>query len=280
MKLQVLDIIKITKPTLSHNPGFGMNALTGRFRKQRILEQATTPEDKRLLEKLKIKKKDKVLSIATYYASWASKIKQAGARVSYSDISKSMVQYAKTKVKTKFFEYIQSNYEYISKEPSVYDWTFTFEACGGEQGLPVAYLRSLLNNKGGILVYYDRKGKYRIKTGSKHRTYPNIVKTLAKIYCTKYIIKKISFEGYPKGKAPAKVPHMVFWIFTNKEARNKASLDIRIIDLISNKRTIDLEKESKMLGIDKQGLKDSLKRISQLSNIVKKEFVKFIEVRN
>lgn len=279
MKINILDIKKVIKPTWAFNAGFGINPKTGRFRKQKILEQATTPEDKKLLKKLKINKNDRVLAIAAYYASWASKIKQAGAMVSYSDISSSMVNYAKKKVKTRFFEYIKSNYELIPENPEKYDWTFTFEACGGNQGLPIAYLRSLLNKKGGILVYYPRKGKGKKVTGNKSKTYPTIVKTLAKLYKTKFLIKKVYFNGHAKGKPFSKIPHRVFWLFTNQKARQKVLFDLKIIDLISTKRKINLEKESKLLKINKKDLEDSLKRIFQLSKLIKPDFMKKLEIK-
>lgn len=275
----ILDIKKITKPTWKHNAGFGINHKTGRFRKQKILGQATTPEDPQILSKLKISKKDKVLAIAAYYASWASKIKEAGADVVYSDISRSMVNYAKKHVKIRFSGYIQSNYELIPKETNEYDWTFTFEACGGEQGLPIAFLRSLLNKKGGILVYYDRKKEERVRIGGKPRTYPKIVKTLAKLYSTKFLIKQVYFKGHVKGHPISQVKHMVFWIFTNQRAQKLAFLDLKIIDLISKKRAISIKQESKVLKIPEKELKDSLNRLFALSWIIKQEFMKRIVIK-
>ncbi|MCX6741743.1 MAG: hypothetical protein NTX24_01030 [Candidatus Pacearchaeota archaeon] len=279
MKFSVLNLKKIIEPIWAHRPGFGINPKTGKSRKQNILEQSTTPQDKRILEKLKIKKKDKVLAIAGFYASWASKIQEAGAIVSYSDISSSMVNYVKKKIKIRFFEYITANYELIPKAVKKYDWTFVFEACNGSQGLPIAYLRSLLNNKGGILVYYDREGKDNVSTGNKPHLYPAIVTTLAKLYNTKFLIKKIYFEGHTRITPISKIPHMVFWLFTNQEARQKALLDLNTIDLIFNKRNINLKEDSRKLNISPNELKDSLKRISQLSKLIKKEFTKTIEVK-
>jgi hypothetical protein len=278
-KIKVLDLKKIIEPIWAHKPGFGINPKTGKLNKQKILEQSTTPEDPLILKKLEIKRKDKVLAIAGFYASWASKIQEAGAIVSYSDISNSMVNHVKKKVKIRFFEYITSNYELIPKDIEKYDWTFVFEACNGSQGLPIAYLRSLLNKKGGIFVYYDREGKDNISTGNKPRLYPAIVKTLAALYNTKCSIKKVYFEGHAKGKSFSKLPHMVFWILTNQEARQKAFFDLEVIDLTSKKRIINIKKESQLLKINPKELKDSLKRIVTISKLIKQDFTKKLEVK-
>ena len=273
--MKVPNLKKILEPTWSHKPGYGWNAEFKELRKQGIKEQATTPEDPLLLKKLGIKKRDNVLAIATYYASWASKLKEAGAKVTYSDISKPMVDYVKRTAKIRFEDYICSNYELIPQESNKYDWTFTFEACGGHQGLPVAYLRSLFNKKGGILVLFVNKDKPE-NMGGKPKTYPSIVKTLAKIYDTRYSIKKTSIKGHRKGQPTTFLPHIIYTIRTNNNAREKASLDIRVLDYIDNKRVLHLNRDSKILDIQKKELRRSINRLNNLSNLIKSDFIKNI----
>ncbi|MCX6742327.1 MAG: hypothetical protein NTX24_04125 [Candidatus Pacearchaeota archaeon] len=277
--LKIPDLNKILKPIWSHKAGYGWSAELKEWKKQRIKEQATTPEDSLLLKKLGIKRNDNVLAIAGYYASWASKIKEAGTNVTYSDISKSMIDYAKKEVKTKFSNYIHSNYELIPRKINEYDWTFTFEACGGQQGLSIAAIRSLLNRKGCIFVYYMRIGKQKISTGSKSRTYPNIVKKIAQIYKAKYKIKKVNFRAHRKGYAPRFMPHMVFVLFTNQQSKKDAELDLKVLEYIKNKKEIMLEKESSKLNINKSQLKESLKRLNRLTPLMKKEFVRYIGIK-
>jgi len=111
--------------------------------------------------------------IAGYYGTWASKIAEAGAEVYYSDISRPMVRYARKKYGCLFRDYICSNYEFMPKHAREYDWTFTFEACGGSQGLPIAYMRSLMNNKGGIIVlFWNEKEPERM--GESQRLTPEL----------------------------------------------------------------------------------------------------------
>ncbi|MDD5254382.1 MAG: hypothetical protein PHG05_04805 [Candidatus Nanoarchaeia archaeon] len=246
------DLKKITKPIWSHKLGYGINQ-QGWF-KLKNPGQATAPEDPRILQKLGIKKEDKILFIAGYYADWASYLAKKGTKVDYSDISRPMVNYVKKNVKTRFNKYICSNYELIPKKEKEYDWTITFEACGSTQGLPIAYLRSLLNNKGGILILFYKTGGHM---GGKWRRYPNLVKRLAKIYNTTFSIKQINIIGHKKGGPRTKLPHRIYTIRTNNNARDLAKKDI--LALTTNKFS-----------------KDSLRRLNKVSKLIKKEFLKEI----
>lgn len=258
MKIKIPNFKKILKPIWKHKVGYGM--ISGaKHTKQDILEQGTTPLDKNLLKKLGIKKGDKILAIAGYYASWASELQKAGANVDYSDISKSLVSWVKKNVKTKFRKYIVSNYELIPKKEKEYDWTFTYEACGGKQGLPIAYLRSLLNKKGGILVYFINKDRPD-RIGGKAKTYPNIIDTLSKIYNTrgKYVNKKVFSRR--KDKYKGNLEFFIGTILTNASAREKALEDLAT-----------LEKS--------KGSPESLRRLSQLIKLFDSEFIKEIKLK-
>ena len=252
--MKIPNIKEILKPRWAHKPGFGM---TEKYvlHKRKSFQQSSAPEDPSLLKKLGIKKGDKVLAIAAYYASWASEIARLGAKVDYSDISKPMVNWAKKKYGRLFRKYICSNYELIPKKSKEYDWTFTFEACGGGSGLPIAYLRSLLNNKGGILVYHMRYGAAKVKMGGKPKTYPKIVKTLSKVYNCEHKIKKIKIKSHRIGKKTRPITHMIFVIKTNNKARKMAEKDLEV--LFSNKKD-----------------KDSLKRLNKLCDAISDEYLK------
>lgn len=273
-KIRIPYLKKILQPSWAHKLGYGVNK-TG-WIKTKIWEQATIPKDPKLLEKLSIKKTDSILAVAGYYASWASKLAQAGADVTYSDISRSILNYVKKNVKTKFTNYICSNYELIPKKPKQYDWTFTFEACGGSQGLPVAYLRSLLNNKGGILVLFFERGG---RMGGKYRKYPRIVKTLSRIYKTNSSVKRLNIRGDKKGYPLTILPHRVYTIKTNDVAREKASLDLKVLDYVNNKRVIHSDKDSKKLEISKKNLEDSITRLNKFSDLVADKFTKQIVLK-
>jgi len=244
------DLKKILKPTWLHRPG--EEVYKDSWKKHDIREQATIPNDPKILEKLRIKKGDKVLSIASYYATWASALVNNDVIVDYNDISKEMVDYVKKRKKCRFNRYICLNYELLPKKQKLYDWTFTFEACGGKQGLPVAMLRSLLNRKGGIMVLYHKLGGHM---GSKWGTYPKIVRTLAKVYGTDYKIKDAKIKSRDKFGKNGLLAHKVFILLTNEKARKLAITDLA--NLQKNKFS-----------------QESLKRLSKISTLINKEFLK------
>jgi hypothetical protein len=265
MYARIPHLYKILKPRWAHKPGFGMSE-SYTLKKQKIWEQSTTPEDSRLLDRLGIKKKEKVLAIAGYYADWASAIARAGAKVDYSDISQSMVSYCKKKYGKLFNKYICSNYELIPEFLNEYDWTFTYESCGGGSGLPIAYLRSLLNKKGGILVLFlDYETHERM--GSKQKNYPRIVNTLGEIYNIKSSVKKITLKAHRKGRETKRLHYLKYTIRTNAFARKKAELDLKILEEIQNK--VSFRNKTNL---------DSIKRLSKLSKIIKKDFVKEVKI--
>lgn len=253
---KIPNLKEILKPRWAHKPGWGMKAeYTLKYRP--TLEQSTTPKDPRLLEKLGIKKGEKVLGIACYYASWAAELKRKGAKVDYSDISRSLVNWAKRNYRNLFGKYICSNYELIPKSAGEYDWTFTYEACGGDSGLPIAYLRSLLNSKGGILVMHWRPDEPE-KMGGKPKTYPRIVKTLSKLYHAKSSVRNIRIRGHRMGETQVRpLTYFVYTVRTNERARELATQDLEA--LMSNKFS-----------------KDNLERLSRLP--IKEEFLKEVRI--
>jgi hypothetical protein len=269
VKINVPDLKKISKAEEPHKPGYGISTHTKKFYKQTIWEQGSTPEDKDLLKKLGIKKQDKVLAIAGYYASWASFISKLGTIVDYSDISNSMVKWARNKYKKLFRKYILSNYELIPKKEKEYDWTFTFEACGGKKGLCITYLRSLLNTKGGILVLVIRKDKPK-NMGNKLKQYPLIISTLSRIYGCKSSVKIIKLKGHRKGRASANLEHQICKIITNNHSRELAKKDLEMLNSIRSKRKIIIENKENL---------DSIKRLSQLTKIIENKFAKEIEIK-
>ena len=251
---KIPNMNEILKPRWAHKPGFGMKKQFI-LHKRESYQQSTAPEDQNLLKKLGIKKGEKVLAIATYYASWASELAKLGAKVDYSDISKSLVNWSKKRYGRLFGKYICSNYELIPKKSEEYDWTFTFEACGGGSGLPIAYLRSLLNKKGGILVYHLRYGKAKEKMGGKPKNYPLIVKTLSKVYGTEYEIGKMRVKSHRFDKPVKMITHKIHIVKTNDKARKLALDDLKAIS--SNKFS-----------------KENLERLDQFSRAISEEYIK------
>lgn len=262
MKHLIPDLKKILVPRWSHKLGYSVNAKG--WYKQEIWSQGTIPKDPKLLQKLGIKKNEKVLAVAGYYGNWAEKIKEAGANVTYSDVSKPIVNYIKKQ--KKFKKYFCLGYELIPKKPLQYDWTFTYEACGSGQGLPLAYLRSLLNKKGGILVLHYNIKKPQSMAGKLDR-YPCIVKNLAKAYGAKSIVirKKIMAEG-KTDKLTVFKTYIIHKILTNKKARKNAKEDLELLWKTKNKKIINYKYE------------ESIKRLSMISKSHGEKFIREVEL--
>lgn len=256
-KYKVPNMKEILKPRWSHKPGFGMKEEYV-LHKREAFEQSSTPKDPNLLKKLGMKKGERVLAIAGYYASWASQIVRSGAKVDYSDISRSLVNWSHKKYGKLFGKYICSNYELIPKSEREYDWTFTYEACGGGSGLPIAYLRSLLNNKGGVMVLFiDEENPKRM--GGKLKKYPRIVKTLSKTYNAEYKIQYIKIKGHRIGNPTIKfLQYMICTIKTNDKVREKAKSDLEAIT--SNKFS-----------------QENLRRITRFSKAISDKFLKEVK---
>jgi len=276
MKYKIPNLKEILKPKWAHKVGCSFQG--EKEVKLNLLEQGTTPKDTNLLKKLGIKKGEKILAIAAYYASWAKELQKTGTKVDYSDISKSIANWVKKNVKVKFGKYIVSNYELIPKKPKEYDWTFTYEACGGGRGLPLAYLRSLLNKKGGILLMCIEL-KHKKANAAKVKRYPNIAKILSKVYNTKYSVIKRRIRVHKRGEDIKIREFLICKIFTNNAARKKAELDLKVLEYIQDRKIIDLTKDSKKLKIDKQKLKSSFKRWNRLSKLHAEDFVKEMIVK-
>jgi hypothetical protein len=277
MKISIPNIKHILKPRWSHKPGYWMSEVYV-LKKQKKIGQGTNPGIKDIVKNLGIKKGDKVLAIAGYYADWASVLARAGAEVDYSDISLSMVNYVRKKYGRLFNKYICSNYELIPKSPNEYDWTFTYEACGGASGLPIAYLRSLMNKKGGILVLFFNK-EYKKGMGTKPKNYAKIVKGLAKIYKTTYKIKKILIKSERKMHASGIMPFIIYSIKTNDDARINVEQDLEMIKKIQDKKAIHLKELANELSIEEKKLENSLKRINCFSSLITQEFIKKVEIK-
>ena len=264
MKYKIPDLKKILEPLWLHNPGEAVNQ-TG-WHKRNVFMQGSIPKDPNILNKLGIKKGEKVLAIAGYYGDWDYALEKNGAKVDFSDVSKSIVNWVKKQKDRKFKRYIVSSYELIPKKEKEYDWSFTYEACGGGQGLPIAYLRSLLNKKGGILVLLIRLDEPE-KMGSKLKRYSLIVNQLAKAYGGKAIVIKKRIKAYRENKPIMNHIYIVHKILTNDKARELAKRDIEFLWKFGDKKIISKKD------------KDSVRRLSILAKSLNKKFLREVIIK-
>ena len=225
----------------------------------RPLNQSTIPQDKYLLKKLGITKGDKILAVAGNHGDWARAIMEQGCKVDYNEYSQYFISYVKKRVK--FNKFIKCNFALLPKKALQYDWPFSYEPVSGNKAHPLSMLRSLLNRKGGIIMYYDKK----IQEG-KAKRYPKLTKILAKIYGCNYEIKAVKIDatrglGENKGNM-VKNKFYIFILKTNKKAREKVKKDIKFIEKpISNLRNVE-----------------SMERLDKFSCMFRDDYLKEIKI--
>ena len=194
--------------------------------------QATIPKDSLLLQKLHIEQGDEVLAIAGFWADWALALQKQGAIVDYSDISSDLVAHFKNSFRRAFV----ANYIDIP-DKTKYDWTFSFEPCGGSCGLIIALLRSLLNRKGAVIVIFPRQ-KQGKPIGSKEMRFPKLFSAVADTYGCMWKMKDVGIEATRGSGKDVQSPHRVFWLYTNQKSRKTAEDDLKRLenpnDRISN----------------------------------------------
>lgn len=272
MKIRIPDVDEIiANPEARFFKGFYTKE--GNFQKKMIKTQATLPTDKKLLNKIGLKRNDKILVIAGYYGDWAKALAKAGVIVHYSDVSISLLNWCKKNLKEKNIKkYILSDYVLIPSKKLEYDWTFSFEPIGAKQGLPIAMLRSLLNKKGGKLVVYPR---IISEDCGKHfkssRKLSKIVKCLSKAYKTRYKISKKLIRGKAQKGEKLVKKHVIVTIFTNDSARRKVELDLKVLGLIKKRKLKSSELSKEII--------QSLKRIDKLTKVIDKNFVKKVTIK-
>lgn len=212
------------------------------WRKKNERTQWTIPKDPKLLNKIGIKKTDKILFIAGYYGTWANALAKLGAKVTYTEGSEELVAFAENKYKENqnFVEFICRDFATIPQEPQQYDWTVSFEPVSDDIALPIAVLRSLLNKKGIIIIHYPRK----LVPQDKFLNY----KKIAKVYNCEFLRKEVFIDGFSNHYLPLSRHHLITSLITNEIARSQAKIDIRALEsgTFSKESVIRLNKISNL----------------------------------
>jgi len=254
----------------------------GKFHEKIIKTQATLPDDKNLLSKIGLGKNEKILFIAGYYGNWAKSLARAGIIVSYSDVSRNLVNHAKKSLREKNIkEYICSDYTLIPSKSLKYDWTFSFEPIGTKQGLPIAMLRSLLNKKGGKLVVYPRviEEMDRSKHYKSSRPLTKIVRILFKTYKANYRINKKIIEGKSQKSVKLKKKHVIITIFTSNLIRKKVEFDLKLLSFLKNKKIIRISDLCNNFNTSEKEIIQSLRRLEKITKVLDRKFIKRIVIK-
>ncbi len=223
------------------------------WKKKTARSQHTIVNDNNLLNKIGLDKTDKILTIAGYYGNWTDAIAKAGCKTTYSELSRNLTDFARRNFgKNKNIQrFICADYVTVPKKEQEFDWTITFEPVGGEMGLTLAIIRSLLNKKGIKIIHYPRKNK-PLKSYAKY-------KLIANVYGCNFDRKSVFIEGINQKFKVLDKTHIVTSIFTNKRAMEMSKEDLESL------KTNNFSRES-------------LKRLSEISKLIDKKYIKKIKV--
>lgn len=221
-------------------------------------QQSVVPRDKRLIQKLGLKKSENILVLAGGFGDWSAAISN-DCKVHYTDISPTMTAFVKRENPGKILSYRARPAELLIRRPLQYDWSFSYEPIPLESRLPLILVRSLLNRSGAKVVYSQYHPKHLQET----------FKLVAHLYGTKYTLKKIFVQVDPKKYQQRTIPVFLFTIQTNPVARNKAAVDIKIQALLNrlakNGEQMVVEGMEKQLQITARELEEGQHRIEVLS---------------
>lgn len=229
----VPDLNKIREKTPLWKPGF---IPLNDKQEKRPLSQSTIPNDRLILKKLGMKPKEKVISLASNHGNWAKAIQDGGCSVDYNDYSRFFINYVKKRMK--FNKFIQGSFTDIPSKTMQYDWSFSYEPVEGRKSLPLAMVRSLLNKKGGIVMYYNR-----LQTG-KAKNFPRMIKAIAEVYKIKYEVRSENIDAVYFGGRKARNKFKIFILKTNVVAREKAKRDLFVLESLAKKKLLKNAKES------------------------------------
>lgn len=226
--------------------------------------QSTTPIDPKLLNKIGLEKKDKVLYFAGCYGDWAKAISHQTELV-YTDATKSVLEYAKTRNKGKIKRFKLITAELVPQRPMIYDWSVSYEPIPllRTNTLKFSLTRSLLNKKGAKLIYsflYEAEKKETLSQ----------IERIARIYSAEVELKKTFVETNSKRWQKTPVPISTITLKTNPRARKKAFIDLRILNAIDKESSMTIAQIAKKFKISKLEVINSIKRIEALTEETQK----------
>jgi len=227
-------------------------------------EQDFVPTDRKLIEKLGLKKGEKVLVFAGGHGDWANALARKKMKVFYTDASKKMTSYAEKRFsKSKISSFRAREASLQPQLKKKFDWSFSFEPVPLEPSwnLTFALLRSLLNKKGAKFVYRERDDPFG----------PKINKEFEKIYGIKIRTKLELLFGIRHGKKQLKECNIIT-IKTNNEARKKVNIDLKVMNFLRKRKVLntkDVRKMIKIFKISEKELQESIRRIKNLTEKVK-----------
>lgn len=236
--------------------------------------QRIEPDSKGLLTSLGLKKGDNILVVAGHRANWALALARAGAKVTYSDVSRELADFVKRTVKHRnILGYLCTSYVLCPSIPHQYDWTFTFEAVG-----PKAFvlLLSLLNRTGGKYVIWDNGDHAQRKLVELSQAL-----TVCKdMYGIKGSILTRHILCTDRAAKKQKRKHHIITIRTSDDARQRMYLDVRLFQFFFKRKKSTSDHLCTLMNCPWEEVKASLDRLSKWCGLFGDKYARTIPLRN
>jgi hypothetical protein len=230
------------------------------------VHQTSVPRDPQLIEKLGMKKGERVFVFAGSYGEWASELAKH-TKLFYTDLSKGMVERAKHMKGIKRAKVRDA--AFAPQARRVYDWSFSFEPLSLKEGHYVlALVRSLLNNKGAKIVFCMSP----LPTGPV-QYFVKITEHVANLYGASVECKHIDVRCKDRVRG-----HLVLTLATDEVARARAWHDLRLMKALDKMPHATTSQLARKLGITPKQVKESLSRLEALSRYVQQELLKEVKV--
>lgn len=235
--------------------------------------QRTDPDPRGLLAKVGLKSAEQVLVVAGHRATWALALAKAGAKVTYSDVSRDLTRFVERSVTHRNIQgYLCTSYVLHPDLPNQYDWTFTFEAVGPKL---FVLLLSLLNRRGGKYVIWE-KGDHARRKMADLAVAVSLCKKLYRVGGQMETAQILCVDRTGKRKPR---PHSIATVRASEAAREKVHLDLRIFQFLFKRKTIAGDHLCEIMGCSRQDLKRSLSRLSRWCGVFKDKYARTIGVR-
>ncbi len=237
--------VPIYKSLLKHSKPWKVAGNVGIFDKN--LSQAPDLPNSAVSLQLGIPAGSKVLFFAASYGDWANALSQT-TELTYADVSKSMVSYAKRRFNGKGIKKFTVADALLWPKRGEFDYLVSYVPIPLKERLPLIVLRALALAK-GIRI---------LSPGS-------IDAALFRQYDPRARVEKIKI---PTTDGIVKMP--VFFADSSVKTRFKAKVDLAAIGFLQGKEKTTVEKirkelQRKGLGATKNDIRNSLRRICRLS---------------
>jgi len=225
--------------------------------------QEFVPRDPKLMQKIGLKKGERIIFFAGCYGDWAAALSKS-CEVKYTDVSDEMLRAAKAKNPNAAKSFRVAAAETVPQRMKVFDWSFSFEPypLSMHRGINLSLMRSLLNRKGLLMVFSPMvDARNEIRAFFERRT-----RKIAELYGAGFEKKSVVVHGEGK-KGFENRKSYVFVMRTNNVAREKVRTDLKVLKLLEREETLTRKELSERVGVSLKDINESIRRIGSIGRL-------------